>query len=212
MSIRSRSSRPARVDLRQDIDIPPPPDIPRDWKRRFLREERHSWLCEIPDSYISDNFNVFGLDEIISDFSACRDVIVGNFSPGNLPPAILKRIKDSLLTTYGLIHARFIMSPDGLKCVRDKYLVAQYGTCPRLSCHSEPVLPFGVTGDLGKETVKVFCPCCREIYAPKGRQNLDGAFFGPNMAHIFLDEMNLTGKRREFEPYVHMAFGFRVKT
>jgi len=31
---------------------------------------------------------------------------------------------------YGLIHARFILSPKGLSMMREKYLMGGFGTCP----------------------------------------------------------------------------------
>lgn len=40
---------------------------------------------------------------------------------------------------------------------------------------------------LRKGRVKVYCPKCEEIYIPSPQRfNLDGAFFGPSVPHIFL--------------------------
>ena len=36
--------------------------------------------------------------------------------------------------------------------------------------------------------VKVYCPKCEEVYIPYTKFNLDGAFFGPSLAHMFLSE------------------------
>jgi len=36
--------------------------------------------------------------------------------------------------------------------------------------------------------VKVFCPRCDEVYVPQTKFNLDGAFFGPSLVHMFLAE------------------------
>jgi len=36
--------------------------------------------------------------------------------------------------------------------------------------------------------VKVFCPRCEEVYVPLTKFNLDGAFFGPSLVHMFLAE------------------------
>jgi casein kinase II subunit beta len=211
MSARTRSPRSRSADLRQPVKPPPPPEIPRDWKRSYLRQEGNAWLSDIPDEYISDRFNVFGLAEQFYSFSACCDVILGRISSSSIPASEARSIIEELPAVYGLIHARYIMSPEGLESVREKYEAGVYGTCPRLRCSSERVLPIGVCSDLGKASVKVFCPCCREIYDPKGKQSLDGAYFGPNMAHIFLDETDLARRRRHFQPYVHTAFGFKVK-
>ena len=34
--------------------------------------------------------------------------------------------------------------------------------------------------------VKVYCPKCEEVYIPQRKFNLDGAFFGPSLVHMFL--------------------------
>ena len=35
---------------------------------------------------------------------------------------------------YGLIHARFIVSPKGLVVMREKFLNGMFGVCPRVLC------------------------------------------------------------------------------
>lgn len=35
---------------------------------------------------------------------------------------------------YGLIHARFIMTPKGLAIMREKFLLGKFGICPRVLC------------------------------------------------------------------------------
>lgn len=36
---------------------------------------------------------------------------------------------------YGLIHARFIQTKDGLNKMRKKYVAMEFGTCPRVQCN-----------------------------------------------------------------------------
>jgi casein kinase II subunit beta len=128
---------------------------------------------------------------------------------------ILRELEEQLPIAYGLLHARYIMSPEGLNKICEKYAQKVYGTCPRVNCQGEPVLPVGLSSNLSNRTesnpVCVFCPRCREIYHARPQQNLDGAFFGPNMCHVFVDEMNLFSRRKGYAPYTHMAFGFRVR-
>jgi casein kinase II subunit beta len=35
---------------------------------------------------------------------------------------------------YGLIHARFILSPRGLLLMKEKYMVGAFSYCPRVLC------------------------------------------------------------------------------
>jgi casein kinase II subunit beta len=115
------------------------------------------------------------------------------------------------MLAYGLIHARFIMSPDGIDRVIEKYVDSVFGTCLRIGCQGELLLPIGLTSEVGKKPFKAFCPCCREVYDPRPKQTLDGAFFGPNMVHIFIDQMKIKKHHAAYSPYTHYAFGFRVR-
>ena len=65
---------------------------------------------------------------------------------------------------------------------------------------------------LRKGRVKVFCPKCEEVYIPMPQKfNMDGAFFGPSLPHIFLKEyasqIVLAQTLHYYEPRV---FGFRI--
>jgi hypothetical protein len=56
---------------------------------------------------------------------------------------------------YGLIHARFILSPRGLAMMREKYLLGTFGTCQRVLCERQLVLPIGLSEELSTSRVKV---------------------------------------------------------
>ena len=84
-----------------------------------------------------------------------------------------------------------------------------------MKCEHEKVLPIGLSSELNKDDnpnnyVKVFCPRCRKIYNPRPMIPLDGAFFGPNMVHIFIDEKKIVKHRQKYEPFVLTAFGFKI--
>jgi casein kinase II subunit beta len=70
-----------------------------------------------------------------------------------------------------------------------KYESMEFGTCPNHACQNFPVLPVGLSNDLKVESVKVFCPCCEQVYASHQHghvSSLDGAFFGTTFPHLLL--------------------------
>jgi casein kinase II subunit beta len=48
----------------------------------------------------------------------------------------------------------------------EKYEKRSFGRCPRTLCHGTPALPLGLSPDLAKATVKLFCPRCEDVYDP----------------------------------------------
>lgn len=88
---------------------------------------------------------------------------------------------------YGLIHARFILSPRGLAMMKEKFMLGSFGTCPRVMCERQNVLPIGVSDELSTSRVKVYCPKCQDVYIPRQKQlDIDGAYFGSSSPHVFL--------------------------
>ncbi|KAK6462629.1 casein kinase II, regulatory subunit [Scheffersomyces coipomensis] len=81
---------------------------------------------------------------------------------------------------YGLIHARYIISKPGLTAMASKFERNEFGSCPRFYCDGMHLIPVGSTDIPGQETVRLYCPCCNDIYIPSSSRylNIDGAFFG----------------------------------
>ena len=69
-------------------------------------------------------------------------------------------IYEQAMDLYGLIHSRYILSPKGLAMMREKYLMGGFGTCPRVLCKRQYVMPIGVSEELNTSRVKVYCPRC----------------------------------------------------
>ena len=75
----------------------------------------------------------------------------------------------------------------GLAMMREKYVANHFGTCPRVLCNGQSVLPIGMSEHLKHSRVKVYCPLCEDVYVPKKRcSDVDGAYFGCSFPHIFL--------------------------
>ncbi|WLF77445.1 casein kinase 2 regulatory subunit [Lodderomyces elongisporus] len=91
--------------------------------------------------------------------------------------ALLMRSAELL---YGLIHARYIVSKQGLTAMASKFEKNDFGSCPRYFCDGMHLIPVGSTDIPGQETVRLYCPCCNDIYLPSSSRylNIDGAYFG----------------------------------
>ena len=71
--------------------------------------------------------------------------------------------------------------------MRHKFLIGNFGTCPRVLCKNQNVLPIGVSEELSTSRVKVYCPKCEDVYFPNKKCiDIDGAYFGTSFPHILL--------------------------
>lgn len=100
----------------------------------------------------------------------------------------LSVIESSAEMLYGLIHQRFICSRAGIQQMSEKYELGHFGCCPRTNCEQARTLPVGLSDIPGKDTVKLFCPSCLDVYVPPNSrfQTVDGAFFGRTFGALFL--------------------------
>ena len=72
---------------------------------------------------------------------------------------------------YGLIHARFILTPRGVPLMLDKYHAGLFGSCPRFHCQRQHVLPVGLSERLHERHVMLFCPRCEDVYELGGAES-----------------------------------------
>eukprot|EP00826_Nyctotherus_ovalis_P056786 TRINITY_DN7735_c0_g1_i1.p1 TRINITY_DN7735_c0_g1~~TRINITY_DN7735_c0_g1_i1.p1 ORF type:complete len:135 (+),score=39.79 TRINITY_DN7735_c0_g1_i1:265-669(+) len=87
-----------------------------------------------------------------------------------------------------------------------------FGECPRVMCERQKLLPFGQSETPGESKLKTYCAKCTDVYEvdKQRHEDVDGAFFGPNFAPMFVkSHSHLFGecKRRE---YVGRVFGFKL--
>ncbi|EZF73172.1 hypothetical protein H105_04861 [Trichophyton soudanense CBS 452.61] len=99
----------------------------------------------------------------------------------------LSVIESSGELLYGLIHQRYITSRQGMQQMFEKYQLQHFGSCPRVLCGGCKVLPVGRSDIPGRDTVKLYCPSCQDIYTPPNSrfQSVDGAFFGTTFGCLF---------------------------
>lgn len=150
----------------------------------FIQEytSSNNWLAIIDSSYISDAFNIYGIEDKVPNFQIALQVILEDDFDSHtiMSPTDLQQTCE---IAYGYIHQRYIITPNGFQAIRRKYELGIYGACPRFNCNGQNLLPIGLSQEMGVSEVKTYCPKCKDIY--HSNQQLDGANFGPYFPHLF---------------------------
>lgn len=116
------------------------------WISRFLRKPENAFLCVVDDSFIRDRFNLNGLCELVPNYELARQTVLDEIDIGRL--SSIGRISKAKAAAsaelfYGLVHARFVLTPSGIDKMFRKYKAGCFGYCPRLNCERWQVLPIG---------------------------------------------------------------------
>lgn len=184
------------------------------WIRWFCSLKGNDFFVSIEELFIRDSFNLSGLESQFKHFQSAIDLILDQLLPDctNEDPEILDTIEEEAEQLYGLIHARYILTPHGLESMLPKFKNAQLGRCPRILCNGQPTLPVGLTPAINLESVRLYCPRCEEIYASKSSRHahIDGAFFGPTFPHLFLLTFPDLKPRPSTARYVPRVFGYKL--
>lgn len=183
------------------------------WIPWFCALKGHELLAEVEEEYVRDNFNLYGLRGRFQFYDHALDMILSSEAPDDddLVDSEFLEIYRDATDLYGLIHARYIVSPRGLQVMREKYLKGTFGTCPRVLCDRQQVLPIGMSEDLRAAQVKVFCPKCEQVYSPKSKyKELDGAYFGMSFPQIFLQSYPSMMPLEAPRPFIPRVFGFKL--
>lgn len=122
-----------------------------------------------------------------------------------------KSIRRNTAIAYGLLHKRYIETPEGMEKMLHLYQSGVFGTCPRTLCESQKVLPYGEREVPNSSIVKLYCPCCQDLYLSPNNDHLqlDGAYFGSNFAHMFVLNYPLLFAKTK-EGFIGTLFGFKV--
>ena len=137
------------------------------WISHFCGLRSNEYLVQVDLEFIKDGFNLYGLSNQVENYNEALDLILDeNYCSCSDSDESMVQVEMDAQLLYGLIHARYILTGDGLDDMYEKYRDGVYGTCPRVSCQKQHLLPIGESNIPGTMTVKVFCPCCKEIYYP----------------------------------------------
>ena len=85
------------------------------WIQWYCSLEDHSFFCEIPDEYIRSKFNLFGLKSQLKDFNEALSMVLDPDCPDDddLEDEKFMQVYTNASNLYGLIHARYILTPRG---------------------------------------------------------------------------------------------------
>ncbi|KAG0172709.1 casein kinase 2 regulatory subunit [Apophysomyces sp. BC1015] len=128
---------------------------------------------------------------------------------GRVNPAVVEPYAAML---YGLIHQRYLLTRNGLLMMGERYASEQFGCCPRVYCGQCPVIPCGRYDEVGKESVRLYCPSCMDLYNPPSilYERVDGAHFGTTYPHLLFQSFSRLVPAPRNHIYQPRIFGFRV--
>lgn len=208
------------------------------WIQLFCEVFGHDYFVPVAQEFIEDDFNLTGLSlqvpyyrealytildyqvETAEDSGSGNGQTSGGATAGkrsDLPNKVLLAHSAELL--YGLIHARYIISKAGLTAMASKFERSEFGICPRYYCDGMHLIPVGATDIPGQETVRLYCPCCNDIYLPLSLRylNIDGAFFGTTFPGLLVkmfpeigNQCKLRIKKVNQDNFGVRLFGFRI--
>ncbi|KUF99856.1 hypothetical protein AM588_10010310 [Phytophthora nicotianae] len=144
----------------EDNDVEGSDEEETSWIAWFCSLRENSFLCEVDEDYIEDDFNLTGLSSIVPYYDYALDIILDIETPND---STLTQIQQEMIESaaemlYGLIHARYILTTKGMAAMLDKYQNVDFGRCHRVYCQGQPVLPVGQSDVPRHTTVNVFCP------------------------------------------------------
>lgn len=157
------------------------------WTEWFLSKQGNELFAEVEPEYICDRFNLCGLNTEIPHFSRAYKLITDSFDE-DLDVATQVEVDVAAKHLYGMIHARYILSGNGMTRMSAKLKNLDFGVCPRVLCDSHGVLPVGLSDIPGERSVKVYCPNCQDVYVSPSKlhHHIDGSYFGTTFPHLFL--------------------------
>jgi casein kinase II subunit beta len=191
-------------------------DAPRTWMQWFLGLKGNNFFCKVDRAYMLDQFNLYGLRPLFSNYREVLDMILGPDISDTKDIEALDRNFQDAVDLFGLIHARFIITRRGQSRMARKFKRVSFGKCPRAFCARQALLPVGLQDTPRKSGVKVYCAACGQIFEPEPKlvaNYIDGAYFGTTFPHLLLMEHpelcpNIANMSTEI--YSPRIFGYRV--
>ena len=140
----------------------------------------NEFFCEVEEDFIQDDFNLAGLSSRVPYYEYALDTILDVESPASasFSDEQQEAIENAAELLYGLIHARFAITPRGMGAMLEKYKAVHFGRCPRLLRRPAraPRRPGRPAAHAHRQALR---SKCRDIFYPRSSRqaNIDGAYF-----------------------------------
>ncbi|EMH73557.1 casein kinase II regulatory subunit family protein [Entamoeba histolytica HM-1:IMSS-B] len=117
-------------DSSEDLDNP----FDETWIELYCSLDGNEFLCEVDQSFIEDEFNLYGLRAFIEHYEEALDIISSKTTIQSYDKNLRRQLSIETKLLYGLIHQRFIVTVPGLKKMYEKFRRGEFGACPRVLC------------------------------------------------------------------------------
>ncbi|KAI9793328.1 MAG: casein kinase 2 regulatory subunit [Piccolia ochrophora] len=181
------------------------------WRDWFISSRGNEYFCEIDEEYLTDRFNLTGLNTEVHYYQYALDLVTDVFEL-DCDDEMREQIEKSARHLYGLVHARYIVTTRGLAKMLDKYKKGDFGKCPRVTCEHYPLLPMGLSDNPNVKAVKLYCAKCEDLYNPKSSRHasIDGAYFGTSFHNILFQVYPALIPMKSVQRYEPRIYGFKV--
>ncbi|KAI9684774.1 MAG: casein kinase 2 regulatory subunit [Trizodia sp. TS-e1964] len=181
------------------------------WRDWFISSRGNEYFCEIDEEYLTDRFNLTGLNTEVQYYQFALDLITDVFEL-DCEDDMREQIEKSARHLYGLVHARYIVTTRGLAKMLEKYKKGDFGKCPRVMCDHHQLLPMGLSDNSNIKAVKLYCAKCEDLYNPKSSRHaiIDGAYFGTSFHNIIFQVYPALIPEKTQRRYEPRIYGFKV--
>jgi len=162
------------------------------WRDWFITSRGNEYFCEIDEDYLTDRFNLTGLNTDVQYYQYALDLVTDVFDV-DCDEEMREQVEKSARHLYGLVHARYITTTRGLAKMLDKYKKGDFD------------VP-------GVQFVKLYCAKCEDVYNPKSSRHstIDGAYFGTSFQNILFQVYPALVPEKSKARYEPKVFGFKV--